>query len=110
MSETPVEPTQSGTTSDCGLFYDVVSGDTIDRSSCGIIALTFGSTTRSVLQLLLVSRPPQTARVVPRTEIPFAQEMTGAAISMGIAEAEKIIVVLAIAMQETVMVPMVGSA
>jgi hypothetical protein len=30
-----------------------------------------------VLQLLLVSRPPQTARVVPRTEIPFAQEMTG---------------------------------
>jgi hypothetical protein len=29
---------------------------------------------------------------------------------MGIAEAEKIIVVLAIAMQETVMVPMVGSA
>jgi hypothetical protein len=35
---------------------------------------------------------------------------TGAAISMGIAEAEKIIVVLAIAMQETVMVPMVGSA
>jgi hypothetical protein len=29
MSETPVEPTQSGTTSDCGLFYDVVSGDTV---------------------------------------------------------------------------------
>ncbi|KAJ5631936.1 carbohydrate-binding module family 18 protein [Penicillium longicatenatum] len=25
---TPAEPTQAGTTSDCGLFYDVVSGDT----------------------------------------------------------------------------------
>ncbi|KAJ5376488.1 carbohydrate-binding module family 18 protein [Penicillium cosmopolitanum] len=30
---TPAEPTQSGTTSECGLFYDVVSGDTTYLSS-----------------------------------------------------------------------------
>ncbi|OQD78821.1 hypothetical protein PENANT_c077G01121 [Penicillium antarcticum] len=42
--------------------------------------------------------PPPTLRIV------------SAALSMGIAETEKIIVVLVISTQETVMVPMVGSA
>ncbi|RDW92669.1 hypothetical protein BP5796_02063 [Coleophoma crateriformis] len=36
---TPAEPTQSGSIADCGLYYNVVSGDT-----CNQIALVYGAT------------------------------------------------------------------
>lgn len=43
---TPAEPTQSGTISDCGLFYNVVSGDT-----CNSITLRFGISTVELQKL-----------------------------------------------------------
>ncbi|CAI7601010.1 unnamed protein product [Penicillium viridicatum] len=50
---TPAEPTQSGTISDCGLFYNVVSGDTCSPVALrfyGIIALICGLITLSALR------------------------------------------------------------